>query len=146
MINPPQRISFVTLGVSDLTASKKFYTEKFGWHPLENDSEGIVFFQMNGLILSLFPDSELAADAGIINNGAGFKRFTLAINCYSEQEVNDIFSSLKEKGVEIVKPPEKAFWGGYSGYVKDNDNNLWEFAYNPFIALDNSGNITSPGG
>lgn len=145
-MNPPQRISFITLGVSDLGAAKKFYQEKFGWQPLENDSDGIVFFQLNGLILSLFPSAELAADAGVINNGSGFRRFTLAINCYSEQEVNELFEGFSNRGVDIVKAPEKAFWGGYSGYIKDIDNNLWEIAFNPFIPLDSKGNITSPGG
>jgi uncharacterized protein len=144
MINPPQRLSFVTLGVNDLQASKTFYIEKFGWNPIDSESEGIVFFQMNGLIFALFPGNELAADAGIVNNGAGFKRFTLAINCYSEKEVDDIFANFKSKGVEIVKAPEKVFWGGYSGYARDNDQNLWEFAFNPFIHLDKNGNITPP--
>lgn len=146
MIHPPQRLSFVTLGVSDLAAAKQFYQEKFGWHPLENESDGIVFFQLNGLILSLFPSDELAADAGVVNNGAGFRRFTLAINCYSEKEVNDLFEGFRSRDVEIVKAPEKVFWGGYSGYIKDIDNNLWEIAFNPFIPLDNTGNIVSPAG
>lgn len=144
MLNPPQRLSFVTLGVTDLEASKKFYREKFGWQPIDGESEGIVFFQMNGIILALFPAVELAADAGVVQNGSGFKRFTLAINCYSEQEVDDIFAGFREKGIEIVKAPEKAFWGGYSGYARDNDQNLWEFAFNPFIHLDKSGNIAPP--
>jgi predicted lactoylglutathione lyase len=129
MMHPPQRVSFITLGVSDLLAAKHFYQEKFGWQPLENESDGIVFFQLNGL-----------------NNGAGFRRFTLAINCYSEQEVNDLFEGFRNRGVNIVKAPEKVFWGGYSGYIKDIDDNLWEIAYNPFIPLDNTGNIVSPTG
>ncbi|ULQ51080.1 VOC family protein [Flavihumibacter fluvii] len=144
MIHPPQRLSFVTLGVNDLQASRAFYIEKFGWQPIDSESEGIIFFQMNGIILALFPANELAADAGVVHNGTGFKRFTLAINCYSEKEVDDIFSTFSVKGVEIVKPPEKAFWGGYSGYARDNDQNLWEFAFNPFIHLDKNGNIAPP--
>jgi len=144
MSYPPQRLSFVTIGVSDLEASKNFYIEKFGWLPIDRESDGILFFQMNGLIFALFPVNELAADAGIVNNGAGFKRFTLAINCFSELEVDEIFASFGRNGVKIVKAPEKAFWGGYSGYARDNDQNLWEFAFNPFIQLDVNGNITPP--
>jgi catechol 2,3-dioxygenase-like lactoylglutathione lyase family enzyme len=143
-MNPPQRVSFITLGVSDLAASKKFYTEKFGWESMDSESADIVFFQLNGIILSLFPAEELAADAGVVQNGIGFKKFTLAINCFSEKEVDDIFASFRENGVEIIKAPAKVFWGGYSGYVRDNDQNLWEFAYNPFIRLDEKGNIVSP--
>lgn len=110
MSYPPQRLSFVTIGVNDLEASKNFYIEKFGWQPIDRESDGILFFQMNGLIFALFPVNELAADAGIVNNGAGFKRFTLAINCFSEVEVDEIFASFSRNGVEIVKTPEKAFW------------------------------------
>ena len=60
-----QHINFITLGVRNLDAMKRFYTDVFGWTPLK-DSDGIVFFQLNGLILSLFPEDELAADAGIV--------------------------------------------------------------------------------
>lgn len=141
---PPQRISFITLGVKDLTASKAFYLEKFGWKPQENQSDGIVFFEMNGLILSLFSADDLAEDAGIVNNGSGFKRISLSINCISENEVDEVFAGFRERGVRIVKAPQKVFWGGYSGYAADNEDNFWEFAFNPFIALDAAGNIVPP--
>lgn len=137
-----QRLSFITLGVSDLEEMKRFYIDKFGWKPLK-ESDGIVFFKLNGFILSLFPADELAEDAGIISNGQGFKRYTLAINFNSPQEVDKVFNELKAKGVEIIKPPEKVFWGGYRGYVEDIEQNLWEIAHNPFLGLDDTGNVIS---
>ena len=130
-----QRISFITLGVNDLNAMKQFYIEKFGWTPMKEE-EGIVFFQMNGFILGLYPARELAEDANVPNDGHGFKRFTLAINLKSEEEVNEVFVQLKEKGVTVVREPEKVFWGGYRGYIADIENNYWEFAYNPFIEIE----------
>ncbi len=135
-----QRISFITLGVNDLEKSKHFYQDKFGWKTLK-DSEGIVFFKLNGLILGLFPRNELAQDAGVAEDGSGFKRFTLALNLRSEQEVDQLFSELRKKDVKIIKQPEKVFWGGYRGYIVDLDNNLWEIAYNPFLILDKQGNV-----
>lgn len=69
------------------------------------------------------------------------KGFTLAINFNSEKEVDQVFEELKKKEVKIVKHPQKVFWGGYSGYVKDVEDNLWEIAFNPFLEMDNQGNV-----
>lgn len=137
-----QRISFFTIGVSDLEAMKNFYKEKFGWETMK-DSDGIVFFKMNGFIFGLYPKHELAEDVGVEDNGAGFKQFTMAINMNSEKEIDDLFAGFKKKGVKIIKAPEKVFWGGYRGYVSDIENNYWEFAYNPFLKLDDEGNVDS---
>lgn len=137
-----QRITFFTIGVSDLQAMKNFYNEKFGWKPMK-DSDGIVFYKLNGFIFGLYPKDELAEDIGVKSDGEGFKQFTMAINLKSEKEVDDLFTVFKTKGVKIIKAPEKVFWGGYRGYVADIENNYWEFAYNPFLKLDNDGNVQS---
>lgn len=139
-----QRLSFLTIGVNDLELMKNFYIEKFGWQPMK-DSDGIVFFKLNGFILGLYRANELAEDIGIQQDGGGFKRMTMAINFSSEKEINDVFAELKQKGVRIVKPPAKVFWGGYSGYVADVENNYWEFAYNPFLSMDENGNVREHG-
>ena len=36
-------------------------------------------------------------------------------------------------GGTLVKPPQKVFWGGYSGYFKDPDGHLWEVTHNPLF-------------
>ena len=137
-----QRLSFITLGVKDLETTKNWYKNNFGWTPMK-DSDGIVFFKLNSIIFGLFPEDELAEDIHIKNDGAGFKRMSLAINVNSEKEVDDLFNDFKKKGVTIVRAPEKVFWGGYRGYVADNEHNYWEFAYNPFLEMDKEGNISS---
>ena len=136
-----QRLSFLTIGVDDLETMSRFYKEQFGWTPLK-EMDGISFFLLNGFILGLFPADELAKDIGIEPGGTGFKRFTLAVNFSSEEEVNQTFEQLKVKGVQIVKSPEKVFWGGYSGYIKDPEDNYWELAFNPFALFDEKMNIT----
>lgn len=135
-----QRLTFVTIGVKDLAKAKRFYTEKFEWKPLK-DSDGIVFFKVGGSIFALFPSHELAADVGIDDDGTGFKRVTLAVNYNSEEEVDRVFRQLRQKGVNVVKAPQKLFWGGYSGYVEDVEHNLWEIAFNPFLEMDEQGNV-----
>jgi catechol 2,3-dioxygenase-like lactoylglutathione lyase family enzyme len=136
-----QRITLITLGVSDLKQSREFYENKFGWKPLASSNDNIIFFQLNGIQLALFPATELAEDAGISHAGSGFKKFSLAQNLRSEKEVDALIANLKANGVTILKEPQKVFWGGYSSYVADPDGNLWEFAFNPFMELDEEGNV-----
>jgi uncharacterized protein len=131
-----QRLTLITLGVRNLQRAREFYQNVFGWQPTENDSESIVFFQLNGMQLALFPQESLADDAGVPAEGSGFKKFSLAYNVRSEQEVDELVAQLEQKGATVVKRPEKVFWGGYSSYISDPDDNLWEIAYNPFLLPD----------
>ena len=135
-----QRLTFVTLGVADLERARRFYADVFGWTPM-NDTEGVVFFRLNGLVLALFPRHELAADAHVPDEGLG-ARIALAHNLRSAAEVDALFTELRTKGVTITKWPEKVFWGGHSGYFTDPDGHLWEVAYNPFLDMDAAGNVT----
>jgi catechol 2,3-dioxygenase-like lactoylglutathione lyase family enzyme len=58
-----QRVSVITLGVADLARAKRFYVDGLGWRPGLDVAE-IVFFQIGGLVLGLFPLAELTADSG----------------------------------------------------------------------------------
>ena len=91
--------------------------------------------------MALFPREELAKDALVNAEGDDFAGFTLAYNAQSESEVDEIISELKSKGVKIIKQPQKVFWGGYSSYFADPDDNRWEVAYNPFFPFDENGNL-----
>ncbi|MFD2999209.1 VOC family protein [Pontibacter toksunensis] len=130
-----QRLTLITLGVTNLQRSKAFYQNVFGWEPTSMSTEGIVFFQLKGIQLALFPQESLADDAGVPADGKGFRRFSLAYNVQSEREVDELVASLEAKGAKVLKQPEKVFWGGYSSYITDPDENLWEIAYNPFLPL-----------
>jgi catechol 2,3-dioxygenase-like lactoylglutathione lyase family enzyme len=130
-----QRMNYITLGVSDLKTSRNFYENVFGWKPLPASDENIVFFQLNQIILGLFPDHSLAEDAGVDATGTGFKKFSLAHNVRSEKEVDELFADLESKGATVIKRPAKVFWGGYSSYIADPDGNLWEIAFNPFLEI-----------
>lgn len=135
------RLSIITLGVKDLALATDFYLNIFGWEKSDKSNEHITFMHLNGIYLSLYKSEALAADASIPAEGKGFKAFSIAYNTRSEAEVDDLFESFAQKGVRIVKKPEKVFWGGYSGYIADPDDNLWEIAFNPFVEIDAGGNI-----
>jgi catechol 2,3-dioxygenase-like lactoylglutathione lyase family enzyme len=130
-----QRITFITLGVKDLQTSINFYENKFGWKRSQMSSENIVFFDLNGIHMSVYERGALAEDAMVDPVGSGFKGFTLAHNVRSEKEVDDLIEELRNKDVTIVKKPQKVFWGGYSSYIADPDGNLWEIAFNPFLTV-----------
>lgn len=135
-----QHLHIVTLGVRDFEESKRFYAETLGWK-ISRPQEGIAFFQAGGVVLALFPREELAKDALVNAEGDDFAGFTLAYNAQSESEVDEIISELKSKGVKIIKEPQKVFWGGYSSYFADPDDNRWEVAYNPFFPFDENGSL-----
>src|SRR3954471_21079220 len=83
-----QRVSLITLGVKDLDQSRAFY-ERLGWRRSALNAEGVVFFQVGGLVLSLFPREHLAKDAALSPEGSGFCGIALAYNTRSKQEVDE---------------------------------------------------------
>jgi uncharacterized protein len=138
-----QRLSLITLGVSDLDRSREFY-ERLGWRRSMAKSEGIVFFQAGGMALALYPRAELAKDAKLAPEGHGFNGITLAYNARTRAEVDAVLSEAKAAGAKIQKPAEDAFWGGYSGYFADPDGFLWEVAWNPYFPIAEDGSIQIP--
>ncbi|MGA9304603.1 MAG: VOC family protein [Candidatus Sulfotelmatobacter sp.] len=138
-----QRISLITLGVTDLSRSREFY-ERLGWRRSMAKAEGIVFFQTGGMALALYPRPELAKDANITPEGNGFSGVTLAYNARNHDEVDSVLKEAKAVGAKIVKPAQEAFWGGYSGYFSDPDGFLWEVAWNPHFPIAEDGSIRIP--
>lgn len=132
-------LSFVTLGVADLGISRAFYSKVLGLKPM-HDEEAIVMYKLNGMILALYPQHELMEDAQAKDDARG-SRFTLAQCLRSVEEVDAFFAQLRSHKVTITKAPEKVFWGGYSGYFADPDGHLWEIAHNPFLEMDEAGNV-----
>jgi hypothetical protein len=126
----------MTLGVKDLNSSIDFYENKFGWKRSELSNNELIIYQLNGIYLALYSRNELAKDATVDSVGNGFKGFTFSYNERSEKEVDDLIKGLRDKGVKIIKEPQKVFWGGYSSYIADPDENLWEIAYNPYLKND----------
>jgi catechol 2,3-dioxygenase-like lactoylglutathione lyase family enzyme len=128
------RISLITLGVSDLARSTAFYRDGLGL-PTRGDFEGVTFFNLKGTWLSLYPRTDLAADAKVSAEGDGFTGFTLAHNVKSKEEVDAVLKQAENAGATIMKQAQDAVWGGYSGYFADLDGYLWEVAWNPGLDL-----------
>ena len=138
-----QRLSLITLGVRDLARSTAFF-EKLGWKRSVKDAPGVSFFQCGSIAFGLFPRDELAKDAGVSPEGSGFEGFSIAYNARSKEEVDEVLTAVQSLGADIVKPAMEVFWGGYSGYFRDLDGHLWEVAWNPGFAIDDTGAVTLP--
>ncbi|AIF45768.1 VOC family protein [Dyella japonica] len=137
------RIHIVTLGVSDLPQSRRFY-EAWGWRASSASNENIVFLKGGAAVLALYGRDALAEDALAEDLPTGFPAVTLARNASSKEEVDRWFAAALAAGARELKTPQEAFWGGYSGYLADPDGHLWEFAFNPYFVFDEHGNLALP--
>lgn len=137
------RLSFVTLGVSDIARARAFY-EKLGFKPSSASTEDVAFYDAGGVVLALWSRAELAKDAGVSGKGSGFSGVAIAHNVSAIDAVARVLAEAEAAGGRIVRASEKAFWGGQTGYFADPDGHLWEVAYNPFMPLDAAGHVTLP--
>ena len=138
-----QTISFVTLGVADLERSRRFYSA-LGWRESSASQPAVAFFQAGSVAFALFGREALADDASVSPAGSGFPAFTLAHNVASEAAVDATLAEAVAAGARLVRPGERAPWGGYRGYFADPDGFLWEVCFNPFFATDETGAVRLP--
>lgn len=136
-----QKLNLITLGVDDFEKSLNFYEKGLGWKKSDKSMEGLALFDLGGIVLALHPRHELAADATLKYQPSEFSGMTVSYNAKSEKEVDEVMAQVKKLGAKIIKPAQKVYWGGYSGYFKDLDGHLFEVAYNPFWPLDEKGNV-----
>ena len=135
-----QRLSVITIGVDDLALQRAFYTERLEWKPVAENKD-IVFFRLNGLLFSLFHRKALAQGSGINDTGSGFRSLTLSQNVPHKSQVDELYETLKGRGVKILTPPSPTPFGGYYFTFADAESNVLEVAYNPYTPLDEAGNV-----
>ena len=137
-----QRLTLVTLGVSNYARAKAFY-EAVGWSPALEVQE-TTFFQANGVILALWARDKLANDMNVPDDGAHWSGIALAHNVRSREEVHEVIEEARTNGAEITREPAETFYGGYAGVFRDPDGHAWEIAHNPGFSLDDDGNVVLP--
>jgi len=134
-----QRLSIITIGVANLDESRAFY-DALGWVVAnEAQAEEIIAYDLQNMTLALYPLQKLEEDARVTVTPSQYSSMTIAYNVGSSEDVDAVLAKVSAIGGEIVKPAEKAFWGGYSGYFADPNGTLWEVAHNPFSALGPNG-------
>jgi catechol 2,3-dioxygenase-like lactoylglutathione lyase family enzyme len=127
-----QRISFVTLAVGDLDATRRFYLDGLGWEAaLDVPGEVLMIQAGEHLVLSLWATAEFEAEVGPIVRGEGVPPFTLAHNVPTREEVDEVLATARAAGADPVHEAQEREWGGYTGYFGDPDGFRWEIAFNP---------------
>ncbi|MGH9109723.1 MAG: VOC family protein [Acidimicrobiales bacterium] len=125
-----QRISLVTLGVTDLPRARLFY-ENMGWRRGQQPDDEVCFFQAGGMAFGLWTAL----------GGHGAPGIELAYNVRTPEEVDDVLAEAERAGGTIVRPAARAEWGGTSGAFADPEGYVWEVAHNPGWTLGDDGAV-----
>jgi catechol 2,3-dioxygenase-like lactoylglutathione lyase family enzyme len=138
------RITVLTLGVSDLERSLRFYHDGLGFPTqgivgTEFERGAVAFFELQaGLMLAVWPRESIAHDSGLPVSPSSPTELTLGHNVASREDVDDVMTQARDAGATIVKPAQPTFWGGYAGYFQDPDGHLWEVVWNPQFSIDDA--------
>jgi uncharacterized glyoxalase superfamily protein PhnB len=139
-----QRINILTVGVTDLKKSMKFYRDGLGWKTqgiigTEFENGAVVLFDLdNGMKLSLYERKNLAWDSKLKLQPESATEFSIGYFVNSDKEVDATIEQAKKAGAKIIKPAQKTFWGGYAAYFQDLDGHLWEIGHNPSWKIEES--------
>jgi catechol 2,3-dioxygenase-like lactoylglutathione lyase family enzyme len=142
MTEMEQRLSLVTLGVTDLDRARAFY-EALGWRTRAEPDADVVFFQAGGMVVALWDRARLAEDS-CVEDGGGWGGVTLANNVSSSDDVDDVIEEARSAGANIAREPGETFWGGYSAIFIDPDGHPWEVAHNPRWTITDDGATVLP--
>jgi len=134
-----QRVSLVTLGVTDLARARAFY-EAMGWKSGAAPADDVVFFQAGGMIIALWGRDQLAEDS-CVTDGGGWGGITVAYNARSPEEVDEVLAQAEAAGGTVPRRGAETFWGGYSGIFIDPDGHPWEVAHNPHWTIADDGSV-----
>jgi predicted lactoylglutathione lyase len=134
-----QRMSLITLGVSDLERSRAFY-EALGWKTGAAPGDDVCFFQCGCMVVALWDRAKLAEDSTVTDSG-GWGGVTPAYNTRSTEEVDQVIEEARAAGATIGREPADTFYGGYSGIFIDPDGHPWEIAHNPSWTIEESGAV-----
>lgn len=130
LLGVEQRITMVTLGVTDLARAREFY-EALGWSGASQPDDEVCFFQAGGMVFGLWTAL----------GGHGAPGVELAHNVRSPEEVAAVLAEAKRAGGSIVRPAAEAEWGGTTGAFADPEGCVWEVAHNPGWALNDDGTV-----
>lgn len=125
-------ISYITLGVTDLAKMGEFYTVLgFELYKRCESDHPFVMYKSGALILALYPKHLLAKQSGFeINDQDRNNAMSMSLNVEFKEEVDVLLSMAIQQGAEITRECFEPAWGGYCGYFKDPEGNLWEIVWN----------------
>ena len=137
------KIHIITLAVADLARALAFYRDGLGLTSRGvlgtefagddvNPAGAIAVFDLaDGLILSLYPRSELAKDANVPFGPPKSGEFSIGHLVAGRADVDALLAQAKAAGATLTDRAHDRPWGIYSGYFRDPDGHLWEVLWNP---------------
>jgi hypothetical protein len=137
------RIDVITLAVGDLGRALDFYRDGLGLESQgvvgtqftgddETPAGAIALFHLGGgLMLSLYPRTELAKDADVPLGPPKSGEFSIGHLVASREDVDALLAQAEAAGATRTAPARDRPWGIYSGYFRDPDGHLWEIIWNP---------------
>jgi uncharacterized protein len=137
------KVDVVTLAVADLERALAFYRDGLGlpckgitgdqWPGDDENAAGAVamFHLDGGLVLALYPRSQLAKDADVVPPPPTTGGFSIGHLVSSREEVDALLARAEAAGATLPAPARERPWGIYSGYFRDPDGHLWEVIWNP---------------
>ena len=137
------RIDVITLAVRDLDRALAFYRDGLGLKSRgvigtefvgsdDTPAGAIAMFDLHGgLILALYPRTELAKDANVDLGSPKTGEFSIGHLVGSRSEVDNLLTQAEKAGATLTDQPHDRPWGIYSGYFRDPDGHLWEVIWNP---------------
>jgi catechol 2,3-dioxygenase-like lactoylglutathione lyase family enzyme len=137
-----RRIDVITIAVSDLERALDFYRalgfESSGVIGTEftgddtNPSGSAAMFELEGgLVLALYPRTELAKDANVPFGPPKTGEFSIGQLVANKGDVDALLAKAEAAGATLTDEPHDRPWGIYSGYFRDLDGHLWEIIWNP---------------
>ena len=127
-----QRVSFITLVVTDLEATRRFYVDGLGWEPVVHVAGEVMMFRVaEKVVLSMWAEAGFVEEVGHAPARGGVPPITLSHNLATTQGVDTVLEQARIAGASQVGEAVQRDWGGYSGYFADPDGFRWEVAYNP---------------
>ena len=84
----------------------------------------------SGLILALYPRTELAKDANIPPGPPQASEFSIGHAVASKADVDSLLGRTEKAGAMLTDKPHDRPWGIYSGYFRDLDGHLREIMWN----------------
>jgi uncharacterized protein len=131
--------NLITLGARDFSSLRDFY-RNLGWPQIIDDGQ-FAAFELRGIVLALFPITQLARDGNTEPEpGTGGIRFTIGVMVDAADEVDRLTEQMRHAGARVTKEPVDAeFFTGRSAYLCDPEGNYFEIAWadepdNPVVA------------
>ena len=98
-----QRVSFITLAVRDVGASRTFFVDGLGWEPAEHVPGEVLMFKVaDKVVLSLWDAAAFEAEIGGPPTWGGVPPVTLAHNLATKEGVDRVLETARVAGAQTV--------------------------------------------